>query len=483
MKKRILLMSVFCLAGAIGAFASNAKSGQTGSLINSSAEAASLVVTCTDPNPGNESIDKIHDGNPNTKWFTPNSMVWVQFEYSEAKTWKKYVLVSGNDAPDRDPKDWTLMGSNDGTNWTTLDTRSGEVWADRNTAYSYEFANETAYKFYYLDVTVNNGSDAIQFSELTFTSGNDTEAPAAPTGLKATSLKFASLVLRWNPATDNESISGYEVYMEGFLIGNTVGSDTLYKIEYLDPETKYSFTVKSIDFSGNVSAESAVFEVTTAVDPQLTVTANGDNQPNEGIEKLYDDDTLSKWLVFESTGWVIYHYAVAQKWDSYAVTSGNDAPGRDPSNWTIEGSTDGTTWTVIDTQAGQSWGERNATQNYTIANAAAYNYYKWNITATSGNATLIQVSELTYSLKTAVKPVKSDDAAIRVYPNPTNGIVTIEAKQAGSTVTVYNVNGQVLVTKNILNKVERMDLTSFKGMLLVKVASEGVVTTKRIVVK
>ncbi|MDP3643248.1 MAG: T9SS type A sorting domain-containing protein, partial [Bacteroidota bacterium] len=245
----------------------------------------------------------------------------------------------------------------------------------------------------------------------------------------------------------------------------------------------YSFTVKAIDFSGNVSAESAPLEVTTAVDPQLNVTASGENLPNEGIDKLYDDILTSKWLVKTTTAWVIYQYGVARKWDSYAITSGNDSPDRDPLDWTIEGSTDGVNWTLLNTQTGQSLGERIQTNEYSIANAAAYNYYKWNITANNGSD-IMQAGELTYSLTTAISAIITNISDIRVYPNPSNGIINIEAKQArNSTVTVYDANGRVLLSKNINNEVERIDLSAFKGLLLVKVAGEGVVTTKKIIIK
>ena len=90
---------------------------------------------------------------------------------------------------------------------------------------------------------------------------------------------------------------------------------------------------------------------------------------------------------------------------------------------------------------------------------------------------------MTYSLTTAISATKTNISDIRIYPNPSNGIINIEAKQArNSNVTVYNANGQVLMSKSINNKVEIIDLSAFKGLLLVKVAGEGIVTTKQIIV-
>src|SRR5688572_22370499 len=40
---------------------------------------------------------------------------------------------------------------------------------------------------------------------------------------------------------------------------------------------------------------------------------------------------------------------------SYSLTSGNDAPGRDPRDFFIEGSDDGSVWTVVDTVTGHAF--------------------------------------------------------------------------------------------------------------------------------
>ena len=40
-----------------------------------------------------------------------------------------YALTSANDSPERDPKDWQLQGSQNGSDWTTLDTQSGQDFA------------------------------------------------------------------------------------------------------------------------------------------------------------------------------------------------------------------------------------------------------------------------------------------------------------------------------------------------------------------
>ena len=65
-----------------------------------------------------------------------------------------------------------------------------------------------------------------------------------------------------------------------------------------------------------------------------------------------------------------------------------------PGTWTMEGSNDGTTWTVVDTQTAANPALDNSkTATYTVSgNTTAYNRYKLNITATNatgGGATII----------------------------------------------------------------------------------------------
>ena len=357
-----------------------------------------LDVTANDENVSTgEGIDKIHDGDPNSKWLVGTPTAWIQFAYRDQKTWRKYAITSGNDFPDRDFKDWTLKASNDGANWSIIDTRTGEGWTDRNFARTFEFTNDNAFKYYLIDITAFNGATITQASEIVFTSGNDTEAPTAPVGLIAGDITHKSFKLSWIAATDNETLTNYEVFQDGNSIGSIIAKDTSYNVVSLQPSTKYILIVKAKDFSGNISLGSTPLEVTTLEPPALEVTAQGENLPNEGIEKIHDGVLNSKWLYFSATSWVLFHYQTARVWNSYAITSGNDSPGRDPREWTLQGSNDNVTWTVLDTKTGESWpdADRNVTKTYTFANTEAYKYYKWDITANSGES-LIQVSEFAF---------------------------------------------------------------------------------------
>jgi hypothetical protein len=124
------------------------------------------TVTASGENPHNEEKEKAFDGTTNTKWYNPASTGWIQYQLTAARIVSKYTISSANDVPSRDPKDWTLKGSNDGTNWTTLDTRTGESFAARFHTNTYYFSIGTSYLYYRLDVSANHGAGQLQLSEI-----------------------------------------------------------------------------------------------------------------------------------------------------------------------------------------------------------------------------------------------------------------------------------------------------------------------------
>lgn len=64
-----------------------------------------------------------------------------------------YALTSANDYPSRDPRDWRLLGSNDGgQTWQTLDVRRNETFATRFQRRVFMCTNETACAIYRLEV-------------------------------------------------------------------------------------------------------------------------------------------------------------------------------------------------------------------------------------------------------------------------------------------------------------------------------------------
>lgn len=141
----------------------------------------------------------------------------------------------------------------------------------------------------------------------------------------------------------------------------------------------------------------------SVLDQVTAVTASAENPPNETAAKLTDGDTSTKWLAFNPTGTVTYRLAQPVTVVKYSLTSANDAPGRDPKDFTLQGSADGSAWTDLDKRAGQSFGGRYATNTYTFTNTTSYAYYRLAITANSGDS-LVQLADWDISDGSDVRP-------------------------------------------------------------------------------
>ena len=108
----------------------------------------------------------------------------------------------------------------------------------------------------------------------------------------------------------------------------------------------------------------------------VSATASADNPPNETAAKAIDGRRGTKWLTFSPTGWLAAKLAKPVVVDRYALTSANDFPGRDPKDWTLQGSQDGTTWTDLDTRTGETFPQRFQTKQYSFTNSTAYQHYR-----------------------------------------------------------------------------------------------------------
>jgi hypothetical protein len=95
------------------------------------------------------------------------------------------------------------------------------------------------------------------------------------------------------------------------------------------------------------------------------------------------------------TGWLkVYSGGPLWTVTSYTVSSCTDSLVAMAKDWTLQGSTDGSNWTVIDTQTGQASWTSDDMRTYTISSPGNYSYYKLDITDNCGNADATEVGEL-----------------------------------------------------------------------------------------
>jgi predicted alpha-1,2-mannosidase len=145
-------------------------------------------------------------------------------------------------------------------------------------------------------------------------------------------------------------------------------------------------------------------------------SASGENTgAGEVVANLFDGSSDSKWLTFSPTGWAQATLSAPTSITHYALTSANDHDERDPMDWTLQGSDDGSTWTQLDSQAGQTFSARFQTKEFRIPATAPYRTYRLNVTKNNGGD-ILQLAELLLA---------NDDPAPPPLPNmrsyPDNG--------------------------------------------------------------
>ncbi len=127
------------------------------------------------------------------------------------------------------------------------------------------------------------------------------------------------------------------------------------------PATSYLYyrwritNVRNFSLANSVQASEFVFQRNGSdVRPTATVTNPGGSNPvNEEPSKLYDNSTATKALDFNikstNVSVFLYTFSTAQTFTGYRWATADDASERDPITWTVEGSNNNSTWTVLHT--------------------------------------------------------------------------------------------------------------------------------------
>ncbi|MCC8426658.1 PKD domain-containing protein [Mucilaginibacter sp. UR6-11] len=153
--------------------------------------------------------------------------------------------------------------------------------------------------------------------------------------------------------------------------------------------------------SRSVTTDGIATDITQTYVAFSSTNENKDNN-NENSLKLVDNNIQTKFGFYSSfpvPEIVTLQFASPVAVNLYAIANGNDSESsRDPKEWYIDGSTDGTNWDVIDhqtltvgfadylTSIGQQDTRYNRYFYYPIANPKPYQYYRWRIVSTFSGA-------------------------------------------------------------------------------------------------
>lgn len=178
-------------------------------------------------------------------------------------------------------------------------------------------------------------------------------------------------------------------------------------VPFLPPgEYKFDYKVSIFPIVGNLPSVDAIWLTNTqtvtvqpvvinlmSIEGEISDQYNNSRSP-EGERVIYviDNDPNTKYLAFEQTTWMMWKMNRTFIATKYVLTSANDAPGRDPKDWILEGSDDGINWTELDRQSNFSFSDRFQKATFNLSNRTAYSHYKLTVLSNHGDG-LFQLAD------------------------------------------------------------------------------------------
>jgi hypothetical protein len=185
--------------------------------------------------------------------------------------------------------------------------------------------------------------------------------------------------------------------------------------------------------------------------------------------------------------WLQVKYSAAQTFKQYTLTSNGDSPANDPMIWVLEGSNDATTWTTLDTRSNYTWesytgqsapySARKTAATFSFSNSNAYLYYRLTTTAINGGTTGIRLAEIAFSsLTTGI--TSSISEKVRIFSQPGEVVVDLSDMKDASTVTVFDIKGNVVKTMKSPGNETLNICLEHKGIYLIRVQNSTILTQK-----
>ena len=153
--------------------------------------------------------------------------------------------------------------------------------------------------------------------------------------------------------------------------------------------------------------------------------------PDYTAWKAFDEveGTIYGWYTDSSSAWLKIEFPDIYFIDKYSVQARNDATDiLNPTDWTLEGSNDDSTWNVIDTQSAQTF-TTNEIKEYVLSLAVQYKYIRINVTntAVAGNCLIQELKLLNLKYRDLLvsedKIIDGDDLVIELDDGSYNDFV------------------------------------------------------------
>jgi len=319
----------------------------------------------------------------------------------------------------------------------------------------------------------------------------DTQAPTSPT-LTASNATATTADLSWSGATDNVSVTGYDVFKNGTLLASVTG--TTYQATGLTPATSYSFTVTAKDAAGNSSVSSNTATITTLNQTLTYCASKGNTVTDEYIGNVqigtinnasgngngYSDFTA---LSTNISGTVTI--TVTPTWTATVYSEGYSV-------W-IDYNQDGDfadageqVWSNAATKTTPVSGTFTVPSTATTGATRMRVSMKYNgIPTECETFTYGEVEDYTVVIgASAINTIgitTNTNTSITLYPNPVKGsFLTVRmSENTKATYTIANILGQTVKSGSIINTIDVSELKS--GMYIININDGVKITSKKFI--
>jgi hypothetical protein len=365
--------------------------------------------------------------------------------------------------------------------------------------------------------------------------GGDTTPPTAPSSLDAYNPTLSTIDLTWGASSDNVGVDGYNVYMDGSLLGSVTGTSA--QVTGLAENTTYSFYVTAYDAAGNESSASNT-------DSETTLTSGGggctagviDSESFESGWGVWNDGGSDCARVNSSTRSWDGSYSIRIR-DNSGTASSMTSDAFDLSEYStvdiefyfypnsMENGEDfwvrvnnGSGWTTVASYAAGTSFNNNSFYTATVtvpasslsastqirfqcdASGNADRIYIDAVTITGNCGALIESNEPVATIEEVKNPYGVDDGSriqltedfvtMRLFPNPTKEMLNVafNLEEAGETnLIVTDLNGRVIEMRQLNGdkgqQSAQIDVNQYaSGIYIVHLITGGEKITQKFVV-
>jgi len=143
------------------------------------------------------------------------------------------------------------------------------------------------------------------------------------------------------------------------------------------------------------------------------------------------------------------------------------------SHFEVLHSSDGTVWTQIGTVQGAGYSNQKQTYDFMHSEPSALNYYRLRQIDLDGKSMLTDVRVVQFA--------KTEVNKVQVYPNPSNGTITIKSPYEQAEITLYDLQGKQILRQALTTNTNMNNLA--QGVYLLKIHTPNGFENHRIIVQ